>query len=325
MTPLLEGYMNACRGNLGALLHQAGDDDAEAETNRAVKLIRQAVEELEDANEQIPEIVVLTGEDDSVPNLSYGAVKRPVLVIRRSDDGWAKGAITCSTASIDKWALKATTMGAAVVYCRSSTGQALCADGHRREIASSPTPCVFSHDTYFDLNEALEAYEIETVARSECPYLQSAWHDTAERVLVAGPEEHMRNSLWFFLKHRLRHHDLDREFTVKAEKPVDVSVTWRSSIKKAFIEVKWVGKARPKSGKVYSRTPADAHAGAEQLRDRYVNPYRTENPDVTLLGYLAVFDVRKTKKKAVSFSAALTDNPLLRLDYVWAMEPHVNA
>ncbi len=321
MTPLLEGYMNACRGNLQFLLHQAGDDDAEAETKRAVKLIRQAVEELEDANKPIPQIVVLTGEDDSVPDLSYGAVKCPVLVIRRSDDGWAERTIICSQASIDKWALTATTMGAAVVYCRSSTGQALCVDGHRREIASSPTPCVFSHDTYFDLNQALAAYKMETVARSECPYLQSAWHDTAEWILVAGPEKHMRNSLWYFLKHRLRHHDVDREFTVKAEKPVDVCVTWRSSIKKAFIEVKWIGKARPGGGKVYSRTPADAQAGAEQLRDRYVNPYKAENPDVPLLGYLAVFDARKTRKKAVAFAAALTANPLLRLDYVWAMEP----
>ena len=325
MTTLLEGYMNACRGNLEALLHQAGDDDVEAETNRAVKLIRKAVMELEDASKSIPEIIVLTGEDDSIPDLSYGAIQRSILAIRRSDDEWVEETISCSQASIDRWALKATTMGAAVVYCRSSTGQSLCVAGHRREIASSPTPCVFSHDTYFDLNEALGAYKIETVTRSECPYLQSAWHDTEKRILVEGPEKHMRNSLWYFLKLRLRHHDVEREFTVKAEKPVDICVAWRSSIKKAFVEVKWVGKARPSSGKVYSRSPADARAGAEQLRDRYVNPYKAENPDVTLIGYLAVFDARKTKKKPISFTAELTADPLLRLDYIWVMEPPVYA
>lgn len=325
MTPLLEGYMNACRGNLEVLLHLAGDDCAEAETDRAVRLIRQAVSEFEDSNKPIPEIIVLTGEDDSIPSLSYGKEERTVLVIRRSDDGWTEQAVTCSRGSLDKWAVTATTMGAAVVYVRSSAGQALCVRGLRREIASSPTPCVFSHDTYFDLNEALGAYEIEVAAKSECPFLQSAWHDALKRILVAGPEEYMRDSLWHFLKNRLRHHDVDREFTVKAEKPVDVCVAWRSSNKKAFIEVKWLGKARPDSGKVYPRTPADAYAGAEQLRDRYVDPYRAENPGVTLLGYLAVFDARQSKKKGVVFDTALTANPTLRLNFVWNMEPPVNA
>lgn len=318
-------FVKACKGNLETLFLMAENGAVEEETQRAVRLLRTVVDELERSKQPIPRLIILAGEGDEIPDVLEGGTELDVVVVRRSDDGWHRTAIACSQASIDKWAKVATKQGIAVAYTRTKIGQSLYVDGERRSISEAEHPSVFSHDTFFDLDEALVAYAKETVAHSVCGFLEQAWHSCAEKTLKSAPEKYMRDSLWYFLRSRLRNHRVVREYTVKAETPVDVCVTWLRSLRTAFIEIKWLGKARSAKGKTYPYGPAKANSGAAQLRDTYVDRHLIEHPDLDLLGYLAVFDARANRSKPVIFDAELFDNPRLRLDHIMKMEPPADA
>lgn len=318
-------YIKACEGSLETLLLMAKNEAVEEETRRAVRILPTVVAEFEKSKQPIPRLIILMGECDELPEGEKGAPDLDVVVVRRSDDSWYLTTVVCSQASIDKWAKVATTKGVAIAYTRTTIGQSLYVAGERRSVSQAEQPSVFSHHTFFDLDNAIAAYAKEVVAHSECGHLKQTWHTRSPKVLRGAPESFMRDSLWYFLKIRLRNHHVQREYTVKADKPVDICVTWLRSSRTAFIEVKWLGKALSKNKKMYSNGPKAAKEGAVQLRDRYVKRHLIEHPDLDLLGYLATFDARTNRSKPVVFGADLSQNAKLRLDHVMEMEPPSDA
>jgi hypothetical protein len=155
----------------------------------------------------------------------------------------------------------------------------------------------FAGPTFSSLDEALDRYG-QQARESACEVLKRVWEggvDGPRIVLVNRPESVMRDSLYQALSTGLRHVDVTREHTTDASKPVDIHVSWRSSLAEALIEVKWLGRslAQSKGGIGYTEYSASrAQEGANQLAD-YLDRKRSSSANHLVLGYLVVFDARR--------------------------------
>jgi len=174
---------------------------------------------------------------------------------------------------------------------------------------------IFSQPSYRELDEALNDYDKMIVRNCSCGFLSRIWADNSIRTeLVSAPEHYMRDSLWQFLRTVFRGHTIKREQMMDVSHPTDIKVTWPIIRNVALIEVKWLGD----SGSVHYRD-ARANEGAAQLTE-YINWSREEEPDKHFVGYLAVFDARRssTQKNAYEnveprYDARHLDCPDLKL------------
>ena len=163
--------------------------------------------------------------------------------------------------------------------------------------------------TIGDLEEALETYRHEAVQVS-CPILEKVWvggRGGPRLVFENKPEATMRRSLERFLQTRMR-----GDVSVRAEhntdetRPVDVAVNWFGAKLRALIEIKWLGDSLRigATGKPFTSYAAGRVAsGADQLAD-YLDREASSDSQVSLRGYMAVFDGRR--RHVVSPTAPIT-------------------
>ena len=158
----------------------------------------------------------------------------------------------------------------------------------------------FATPTLSSLEEALRDYAQLTVT-CRCDVLADAWakgRDGPRLVFRNKPESRMRRSLTLFLLTRLRDVSARQEHNTDETKPVDIKVDWFGSKMRALIEVKWLGKAIANQddtggGATFTEYgPARAQDGAQQLAD-YLDRERQSEADLSLMGYLVVFDGRR--------------------------------
>ena len=158
----------------------------------------------------------------------------------------------------------------------------------------------FATPTLSSLEEALRDY-LKLAGNCRCDVLANAWEggrDGPRLVFRNKPEATMRRSLTLFLQTRIRHLSARPEHNTDETKPVDIKVDWFGSKMRALIEVKWLGKAIARcddTGGVATFTeygPTRARQGAKQLTD-YLDRERQSEADVSLMGYLVVFDGRR--------------------------------
>ena len=158
----------------------------------------------------------------------------------------------------------------------------------------------FATPTLSSLEEALRDYA-QLIVTCRCDVLANAWdegRDGPRLVFRNKPELMMRRSLTLFLQARIRDVSARPEHNTDETKPVDIKVDWFGSKMRALIEVKWLGKAIAKqddtgSGATFTEYgPARAQAGAQQLAD-YLDREQQSEADVSLMGYLVVFDGRR--------------------------------
>lgn len=285
----------------------------EAETRRIRSHIDEVVKQAEDNDEDVPCAIVFCESENAIPS---GEGVRAAVVDEH--DEITITSTDCKLGGLDGWAKQRTLEDRVrLIFVRSRAGQAFVLNGERYEVSEKKDPCVFSPGTFYELDKALNEYEEEIARYSNCGHLVQAWQDRGEYILVAGPEKKLRDSLWSFLRIRLRDHQVDREFTVGATHPVDVVVTWTRSARIALIEVKWMGQATTST----RQGPADAEGGAEQLRDKYLEPYIQEHDDQRPRGYLATFDCRKNARKFPGFCDELENDDRLHLEYIFDTNP----
>lgn len=157
------------------------------------------------------------------------------------------------------------------------------------EYYDSATCSIFSYPVYKELDEAICAYDRTLARNSVCCILERVWTDNKRKEFCEKPEHFMRDSLWLYLKSVLRNHTVKREQNVDETHPVDIKIIWPIISNVALIEVKWLGN----SGKTQYRD-ARANEGAKQLI-HYLYSSCSEEPDKNFIGYLAVFDGRRSK------------------------------
>src|SRR6266496_1539431 len=291
-----------------ALARAQGFERAGIAAERVGKLLRAISADAELKRWELPRIVVFTSQPERYPAGGDGI---DALIVG-PDDSSSAAKIDVAP-DVDSWAARESEAeGAQAIFTRTRLGQTLWAGGGKLVLATAPDPCVFATGSHRDLADALDTYGKVVARKSMCGHLSQCWKDPAGRVFVRAPEAYMRDSLWQYLRTTLRFYVVDREFTVGAEKPVDVMVDWQQGGQRAFVEVKWLGRSETATGNVYAHGNPRAVDGAVQLRDRYVEPYLKEHPDARLLGYLAVFDARAVAEQ-LTFPTELTADVRLRL------------
>lgn len=159
------------------------------------------------------------------------------------------------------------------------------------EYYDSAISSIFAYPVYKELDEAICNYDQTRARNSACGILKQAWKDDSRKEFCAKPEHFMRDSLYQYLDAVLRSHSVKREQNVDESHPVDVKVTWPIISNVALIEVKWLGD----SGSTKHRDQR-ANDGAKQLID-YIHASYVEEPDKNFIGYLAVFDGRRGKRR----------------------------
>jgi hypothetical protein len=88
--------------------------------------------------------------------------------------------------------------------------------------------------------------------------------------------------------------DIDREHNLDASKPVDVFVNWKSSNRRALIEIKWLGESLSSDGSKISTSYTNSRAtdGAVQIKE-YLDLSERDAPNYIVKGYLVVIDGRR--------------------------------
>ncbi len=153
---------------------------------------------------------------------------------------------------------------------------------------------IFSAPHFADLADALAYYSYPIVRNSECPILETVWHDKNRLFLVEKPEAKIQRSLQNFLHFTLRSDaEVMREQNVDASHPVDIRVTFHFSNRVALIEVKWLGKSKHSDGSQATEfTAKRAVHGAHQLAC-YLDRFAGSSPSAAARGYLVVLDARR--------------------------------
>ena len=153
---------------------------------------------------------------------------------------------------------------------------------------------IFSVPHYADLAEALAHYNYPIVRHSECPILETVWHDKNRLFLIEKPENTIQRSLQKFLHFTLRGDaEVMREQNVDDTHPVDIRITFHFTNRVALIEVKWLGRSKHSDGS--QATPYTAQRavdGAHQLAG-YLNSFANSSPSSVVKGYLVVLDARR--------------------------------
>lgn len=147
---------------------------------------------------------------------------------------------------------------------------------------------VLSSPTYWDLEDALEHYDIRLARRSTCQILKECWYDDRRILFKDSPEKIMRRSLEQFLRSRMQA-DVRPEQNTDETHPIDLKVSWGTIT--ALIEIKWMG-ASIKNGHLTRHYPSRAIQGLAQLCN-YLNAERTSSPHIVVRGKLIVFDGRR--------------------------------
>ena len=175
----------------------------------------------------------------------------------------------------------------------------------RAEKSVANSRSIFSHPTYWDLEQAIKSYYFQKAKKCFCKFMEVAWKDEKRLIWNSGPEHLLRDSLYDYLRTVLRGAEVKREQNVNETNPVDIKVSWYLSRARGLIDIKWLGISVNETGKVTQRfSKARAQAGAIQLRN-YIDISREENHDYHFVGYLVVFDGRR--KNALKNNNDLSD------------------
>jgi hypothetical protein len=318
--PSIEDLTVHITQNLELSLEKAlGSAAAPLQAERTHRFLSKIAAAAASSGKPVPVAVVFSRTDINLVPQPYIGPLVPALLVK-PDDSMQDIELPCALATLDEFAKTTSSdeKGIFLIYVRSSIGQSCYVSGRRIIVATYSEPCVFLHGTHHDLRAALEEYGRVVAKASDCAYLTRCWPRKGQYLLCKKPERHMRDSLWNFLRRRLSSHLVDREFTVKAKKPVDVVVDWKNAKRKAFVEIKWLGKSATTTT-VYR--PPRAVEGARQLRDNYVEPYLSEHHDLDLIGYLAVFDARKDRTKKIVYPSDVSSHQRIRLENDWETNP----
>lgn len=207
----------------------------------------------------------------------------------------------------------------------------------------SATFSIFAKATFKDLDEALRKYYNNRAKFSICPKIEECWLEENRIRFRAGPEHSLRDSLWLYLRDVLRGDpEVKREQSVNDTNPVDIKVIWKWSKAVALIEIKWLGKSFNETTGRKTQAFYDKRAieGAEQLQN-YISMSLAENQDIYFDGYLVIFDARRQRvnridnipnnqqatyyrDKEIFYPDNLRNNPCIKLDYRFFLEPKVS-
>jgi hypothetical protein len=322
MLPSTEDVERSLATSLELALELAfGAPGAREQAKRAGLVLRALCARPVGVSAELPHAVVFARTDASLNPAGQSGLESLRV---NPDDAAVADSLPCTLADLDQYAKTLSETGDVfLVYTRTSLGQHFYVKGRAVQVAAYMEPSIFAHGTHHDLVSALDEYQRKVAKHSICGYLTQSWAKTkkGQSVFAPAPEKFMRDSLWSFLRTRLSNHVVDREFTVGAKKPVDVVVDWKNALRKAFIEVKWLGRALKRGGQLYRRNEDRAVTGAMQLRDHYVEPYLQEHPDLDLVGYLALFDARDDRTVPIHYPADIVAHARIRLESPWEMNP----
>jgi len=174
----------------------------------------------------------------------------------------------------------------------------------------------FSNE-FWELNKFLEKYALQKIRQSSCPIFNESWFDN-NRIFFKGggkdiPEKFMQKSLKNFIddirifKGEIGQFENDREYTLNAERPVDLIVKWEKSNRIALIEIKWLGKSKNQEGEITStHTNSRANEGYQQLKE-YFELAKRDNPTKIIKCYLVVIDGRRWQTKNDTTTISLTN------------------
>jgi hypothetical protein len=191
-----------------------------------------------------------------------------------------------------------------LVYCfHPDTGEAFHIVGERISVQSSELfLTAYAAPTFFDLEEALDDYQIRIARYGERHGLIDLWRDSNRLMFLPKPEKGMRRSLEDFLDATLRatnEVELRPEQNVDETKPADIKVTFSHAARLAYIEIKWMGDSAPEPPEVKPfSNPRDKaiQEGAQQLAD-YLDLDRPRSVGKIVTGYLVIFDARRGRLK----------------------------
>jgi len=153
----------------------------------------------------------------------------------------------------------------------------------------------FSIPTFKTLDEALLHYKTFIARPALCGHIQNALHPN-KIFFAPKPEQHLRKSLEYFLKIRIRAYtEIRPEQVVDESHPVDLKITWQGINHIALIEIKWLGKSLNTEGvRRFTSDHSDPRAlsGAKQLVD-YIDSNILRAPTHNTMGYLVIYDLRR--------------------------------
>lgn len=170
-------------------------------------------------------------------------------------------------------------------------------DGTPWQVEDTGWPCAMAVPVFTSLEEALDHYVAMNRRPEYCAHIEKAWRGDKRIALLQKPEKHFRRSLFLALRNGLTGAHVEQEQKQDENNPVDIEVTWWNPGRVAIIEVKWLGKSGPEGDRFTTVYKEDrAIEGLEQLVD-YLNRRDGTNPNVSVTGYLVVFDARRQKLK----------------------------
>lgn len=193
----------------------------------------------------------------------------------------------------------------AIVYVFDLDKEYFLVDGMPYSVAN-PTDQAspYATPTYSSLTNALQRFAKRKVAHTSCYILEGCWADDKRLFLKPGPESTMRRSLEQYLRDVFPDAEVRPEQNVDESHPVDIKITWGDTLKRALIEIKWLGKSRTSESKItVDHTAQRARDGAKQLAD-YMDADLKAAPGVRSVGYLVVFDARRRKLSETTTSLA---------------------
>lgn len=200
----------------------------------------------------------------------------------------------------------------ALIYYFEQNREYFIANTEHIEITEQPFGSRFSNE-FSELNRFLQGYAMSKIRKSSCPVFNDSWHDE-KRIFFKGggkdiPESYMQTSLKNFIddirifKGEIDQFGNNREHTLGAKRPVDLSVTWGKSNRIALIEIKWLGKSINDGEITSTHTNSRANEGYHQLKE-YYELAKSDDPTKIIKCYLVVIDGRRwqTNKDTVSIS-----------------------
>lgn len=171
----------------------------------------------------------------------------------------------------------------------------------------------FATPTFFELEEALDAYAKDAARFGELHGLRDLWRDGSRLMFLPAPEKGMRRSMEHYLRATLRATkavELRPEQNVDETKPADIKVTFSHSNRLAYIEIKWMGDSAPKrlpKGKKPNKLRGKAVTdGAGQLA-KYLDLDEVRSTEHLVTGYLVIFDARRRRLKPTTRKISSSD------------------
>lgn len=185
----------------------------------------------------------------------------------------------------------------------------------------NPSPdrsSVFAALVFSELKTALGDYARRQVQNCRCPILAEGWLDEDRIFWRQRPEIQIRRSLESFLVSRLRA-VVQVEHIVDEDKEVDVVVFWKTPLRGALIECKWLGVSASEPDqagvrKISRFTPAYARSGFAQLAD-YLDRKRARADGYTFKGYLVVVDGRRWGASDPDAGKSFTNDELMKFEF----------